>query len=532
MVKKHRSFSKSFIIACALLFALAVPGILLASCAGIKNNTAADHKNSSGSGTDGITVFSGTACELVDLNGGDIYPGDELKLVIKVVNKGDTAIRDLTVEVTLPELLMYKNGGAGKYSIEFIEPETEKLIEIPLKVSEPLKEDMEGAAYVTLNSKETGQFKSKTANFTVFGVAPYERGFLPIIGLHAIEDEIEIPIELSSDNFDILCGTLKKFGYETITFGDFLDHIDHGRVLPEKSVIITSDDGFADLYDNAFPILKKYGYRMTVFLVTDFVKESDTERVTNYFDSDRKVPMRPLLIWPEVAEMAAYGCEFLSHSANHLHLGLATDEEFKEELSKSKHDIDSHLGTDILFFAWPYDNNDPEKLKLLDGLGYRGAVRYWGGIENTGTINLKEIKRVEFNSLVSPQMYATYLGLHSITVTGIVEEEEIKNGQDFFIDYNIKNNDNFDLEISSVELELPDSMVLEGPEEGSFIMQYPGYADDKYMWVSDDYIVGAGRDVNLKLKFSAKKTGAATVRFRITAYGGYIEAEDITLNIE
>jgi peptidoglycan/xylan/chitin deacetylase (PgdA/CDA1 family) len=153
---------------------------------------------------------------------------------------------------------------------------------------------------------------------------------------------------------------MQDFGFETITFAELLDHIDYGRTLPPKSVIITSDDGFASIYENAFPILKKYGYTMTVFLVTDFVKDSDAERVANYFDEDRGVPMRPLLIWPEIEEMDAYGIEFLSHSASHIRLGLASDEEFMDELTRSKEAIESRLAKPVVLFAWPYDNNSPE----------------------------------------------------------------------------------------------------------------------------------------------------------------------------
>ena len=175
---------------------------------------------------------------------------------------------------------------------------------------------------------------------------------------------------------------LKDFGYQTITFNDLLKYIDHGRALPEKSVIITSDDGYQDNYTQAFPILKKYGFVMTVFLVTGVIAEDDENRMPNTVFNERTDVSRPMLIWPEIIEMDEYGCEFLSHTVNHIRLGLADDEEALKELTDSREAIEGRLGKDVDFFAWPFDNYSEEKWPLIEDAGYRGAVRYWGGIED------------------------------------------------------------------------------------------------------------------------------------------------------
>ena len=52
-------------------------------------------------------------------------------------------------------------------------------------------------------------FQAFPAAIDILGVSEYERGLIPIIGLHAIEEEIGQPIELSTTNFDILCSTLR-----------------------------------------------------------------------------------------------------------------------------------------------------------------------------------------------------------------------------------------------------------------------------------------------------------------------------------
>jgi len=359
--------------------------------------------------------FSHSTIELIDLNGGDIYPGETITVKTVITNDGQIKAKSIRAELILSDYLKADEADTD-WDIGSLDIGETKIFNTDLKVTGDIISDITGWCSLNITSDKIKSFNTPKNNILIYGVKELERNYVPIIGLHAIEDKIEIPIELYTGHFDYLCRTLKTFGFETITFKDLLDHLDFGKALPEKPVIITSDDGFGDLYTNAFPVLKKYDYRMTVFLVTGYVGDSEEDRKVNSFDIDRSVPMRPLLIWPEIIEMYEYGCEFLSHSTNHIRLGLASDEEFLYELVQSKNDIESRLGYPVLFFAWPYDNNSPSKLHLIPEAGYRGAVRYWGGIEDLRNINLNNIKRVEFNSYIAPQNYASYLQLIGIVI--------------------------------------------------------------------------------------------------------------------
>ncbi|MCK5567261.1 MAG: polysaccharide deacetylase family protein, partial [Actinomycetia bacterium] len=415
-------------------------------------------------------LFTGSHIELIDLNGGDLYPGEAVQANITIVNSSQTTGNNIEVKL-LTGNMFPRDSGDDPYIIEYLEAGRSIEINIPLKIMEGLTEDTGTYASLVINEGTDSEYVTGKQDLTVFGVRPYERNEIPIIGLHAIEDEIDIPIELSTYHFEVLCRTLKNFGFETITFNDLLDHLDFGRALPEKSVILTSDDGFGDLYANAFPILRKYGYKMSIFLVTGFIKETEEERVVNYFDADRPVPMRPMLIWPEVKEMYEYGCEFLSHSTNHIRLGLATEEDFLYELSESKENIESRLGNEVMLFAWPYDNNSKDKWPLIPEAGYRGAVRYWGGIAEIDNINLNEIRRVEFNSYIPPSNYAGYLSLHDIIIEGHLESPEQTAGEPITLEYTITNNDSRDLKITSLELEPGGDLKLDDVDPSGYISQ-------------------------------------------------------------
>ena len=194
---------------------------------------------------------------------------------------------------------------------------------------------------------------------------------------------------------------------------DLLNYLDKGKKLPEKPVIISSDDGYRSVYTYAFPILQKYGYKMTVFLVTGVIGNSDAERKVNEFgDGTDGVPRREMLIWPEIGAMANYGIEFMSHTVSHQHLGGLSADETLYEMTQSRIDIESHLKRPVPFIAWPYDNYSIVDVNLLGQAGYRGAVRYSGGIEDVNTINIYGIKRIQIFSSTSTSAYSSIMGLN------------------------------------------------------------------------------------------------------------------------
>ncbi|MBE3092177.1 MAG: polysaccharide deacetylase family protein [Chloroflexi bacterium] len=476
--------------------------------------------------------FSGSGMEIVDLNGGDAYPGESVGVNISVVNNGDIEARNVKVDLAIPDLFIL-NEEETNWSIDVLDVGEKVTFNTGLSLTDNITEDTMISCRLKISSDEVNSFKSPDYSIMVYGVRPFEGNYIPIIGLHAIEDHIEEPIELYTDHFDNLCKVLKELSYETITFTDLLNYIDHGKALPERPVIITSDDGFQDVYTNGFPILKKYGYKMTVFLVTGAIGDSDADRKTNAYFNKRTELIRPILIWPEIIEMNEYGCEFLSHTVNHVRLGLSSDEEFLYELTKSKKDIESHLGNEVLFFAWPYDNNSPLKWPLIPEAGYRGAVRYWGGTEDMRTINLYDIKRVEFNSYIPPNQYVNYLKLdRSIIIEYMIDEHIKETGQEFTVEYTIKNTNKENVKINSLELELPGSIELVEVSPDGYINQYPGISNGMYMWVSDSYMVEGKDEINLIIKLKGTGPGKSLIKFRVTSHESYIDCDDIEMEIK
>ena len=273
--------------------------------------------------------------------------------------------------------------------------------------------------FVLANFVNAAEFKNLCAGYGVKqgyidpGSAPQIiASHIPIIGLHGIEHEPSGRYEISAGAFDFLCGTLKHMGYETITLNELYNHYAKGTKLPAKPVIITSDDGYQSMYTVAFPILKKYKYKMTVFLITSYIGNSNSTRRYNDFDTGTKgVLPRPMLIWSEVGQMNRYGCEFQSHSWSHSIMKDIPLEAAKNELIQSKSDIEIHTGKPVIFISWPHSATSDKVIGLLGQTGYAGALYWGGGVQSLSSIDFARLNRVQIVAEIPPEAYAEVLRL-------------------------------------------------------------------------------------------------------------------------
>jgi peptidoglycan/xylan/chitin deacetylase (PgdA/CDA1 family) len=356
-------------------------------------------------------VFSTSSVKLTDRNGGSAYPDEIVDAVIAIKNTGQIDADNVKVKLNLSNLLSIAEGQTD-WEINQLKAGAEVIFNCSLKIASAITKDSNASCNLLISSDEGVNFTSDNYTIKITGAKPFTRYVIPIIGFHEVEPVIGNPIELSLGSFDLLCSTLKNYGYQTITFQDLLDYLDTGKSLPEKPVILSSDDGYQDTYTYALPVLKKYGFKMTVFLVTNLIGNSEADRQTNIFDKDvQGVPVRQMLIWPEIQSMSRYGCEFLSHTANHVRLGTLPADQIINELTVSKNAIESHLGKQCVLFAWPYDNYSDSAASLISKAGYRGGVVYGGGIEDVRSIDLKKIRRVTINGYNDAANYVRLLNL-------------------------------------------------------------------------------------------------------------------------
>src|SRR3954471_11063474 len=81
-------------------------------------------------------------------------------------------------------------------------------------------------------------------------------------------------LSVHPDAFARQLALLRAHGCTTSTFGEFAAAVETGRPLPERSVVLTFDDGYADFHDTVMPLLDARGFTATVFLTTGWLADA------------------------------------------------------------------------------------------------------------------------------------------------------------------------------------------------------------------------------------------------------------------
>lgn len=140
------------------------------------------------------------------------------------------------------------------------------------------------------------------------------------------------------------------------------------RSSPHRSVVITFDDGYRDNYLYAWPLLKRYGFTATIFLVSDAIGGD------NAFDAAYGSEPAPMLSLDEIRKMQRGGIGFGSHSCSHPpSLPELADRELKDELERSRSVLEGLLDAPIDHFAYPHSKLDGRVEAAVESAGYRLA---------------------------------------------------------------------------------------------------------------------------------------------------------------
>lgn len=265
-----------------------------------------------------------------------------------------------------------------------------------------------------------------------FGIIPSIQSIeftdaIPVLLYHGV---VETPngINVSWSDFKEQMFTLKQAGWQTVSLADFYLFMRGEKKLPEKSFLLTFDDGRKDSFYNADPILKVLEYKATMFVITKY-------SINNKVESKFYLPKE------ELRQMIESGrWEVQSHSrdahdfyvidkngnkghflGNKLWLDsknrLETNEEFhyriQNDLLLSRQDIENRLHTDVISFAFPFgdfgqnthDNHLTENLVVREALAVYPLVFYQYMPNKGDPLNYPDpksssfmIKRIEVDS--------------------------------------------------------------------------------------------------------------------------------------
>lgn len=144
--------------------------------------------------------------------------------------------------------------------------------------------------------------------------------------------------------------------------------------IPPKTVVLTFDDGYADNYIHAFPLLKRYNMKATIYIVTerfnqDWATDKDTKLSSNELNNEA------MLTHDMVREMIASGLiDIGSHTLHHINLPTLSSEQKDEEITRSKAVIESLYDITCKSFAYPFGFYDEASIALVQKSGYMSAV--------------------------------------------------------------------------------------------------------------------------------------------------------------
>jgi peptidoglycan/xylan/chitin deacetylase (PgdA/CDA1 family) len=165
---------------------------------------------------------------------------------------------------------------------------------------------------------------------------------------------------------------LRDGGWQPVDLAAFLQGLTEPERLPERTALITFDDGYRSVRELALPLLERFGYPAVLFMPTDFVGG------TNVFDSE---PEEPLCDWDELRELVQRRVAVQSHGESHRTFSELVPAERALELERSKAALEAELEHAVELFAYPYGDDagaPPELREALARTGYRAAFGYGG----------------------------------------------------------------------------------------------------------------------------------------------------------
>jgi peptidoglycan/xylan/chitin deacetylase (PgdA/CDA1 family) len=156
-------------------------------------------------------------------------------------------------------------------------------------------------------------------------------------------------------------------GYRTLTVAEAMSARDRRQPLPERSVVLTFDDGFADFHTTALPILSQHRLRATLYVTTGYVGG------TGRWLADCDEQDRQMIGWSQLREVAAEGVEIGAHSHTHPQLDRLDTTRLAAEIRRPKVLLEDRLGLPVNSFAYPFGYWDRTTRRAVEAAGYESA---------------------------------------------------------------------------------------------------------------------------------------------------------------
>ncbi len=180
---------------------------------------------------------------------------------------------------------------------------------------------------------------------------------VPILMYHHIGGHFISPYNISTPDFAAQMDYLAKHGYSTVSVDQVAAALRGQIDLPACPVAITFDDGYAEQYNNALPILQQHNFHATFYLVTGYISLSYA-----------------FMNWDQIKDLMRDGDWIGSHTYWHAFVGRLAGFELKHQIVDAKTKLGNGLGLSVTTFAYPFGSYSLAAQRLVSDTGFTSAV--------------------------------------------------------------------------------------------------------------------------------------------------------------
>ena len=204
---------------------------------------------------------------------------------------------------------------------------------------------------------------------------------VPILMYHSVTDRPNSatkPLAVRPSMFESQMTYLKDRGFTPLTLGDLVATLygTGGAPEPDRPVVVTFDDGYADFHAEALPVLDRVGFPATVFVTSGWLDDAGPDAAGR--------PLDRMLSWSQVREAASCGVEIAGHSHSPPQLDQLSDSGLRQELRRNKALLEDKVGRPVATMAYPYGYSSARVRREVRKAGYWAACAVANALADDG----------------------------------------------------------------------------------------------------------------------------------------------------
>ena len=223
---------------------------------------------------------------------------------------------------------------------------------------------------------------------------------IPILMYHSIDlvprSEVMRGMHVTPKRFNFQMKMLNILGYKGLSLKKLKPYLDGKKT--GKVVGLTFDDGYQNNLINAAPILQKYNFSATNYLVSQNIGFS------NSWDIDKKITQQQLMTFNDITDWLNLGMDIGAHTENHVDLTKVSEKEAIREIRNCKRSLEDKFSNKIDDFCYPYGNFNDSLIDIVRESGYSTATSMNRGKVSISS-NLFELPRIPITYHTLPHLF-------------------------------------------------------------------------------------------------------------------------------